>query len=162
MICLVLNSFGDRVQFGNGSVPDESWPQRRLMGFLKLRQDFPPRVRMWIAHPLGEPGILGCFRLALKPLRVLASGIDQRFQRRAVLGGRGDQGVAEAVQLHQGTLRIRGLVQTGRNRSFFRRLGIVVAIACDRQVNQVQRPQIAVEDFGSQREKPFKDVVEFP
>ena len=57
---------------------------------------------------------------------------------------------------------LRELVQTGGDRSVLLLVGIVITVRRDGQMSQVERPQIAVEDFAAQRKQAIEESVQFP
>jgi len=77
------------------------------------------------------------------------------------LGRGGDQGVAEAKQFRQGSLGRREVSQArGTGPSVFPR--VVFTIGHHGQVSEIERPQVAFEDFGPQGDQPIKDLRDVP
>src|SRR5262245_10336978 len=117
---------------------------------------------MGVGQRFGAPATFGRLRRSLTPVGTLRSSAAGRRVRPTAPAGRCAPRRAETVQFREGTLRSGELFQTGGHRSFLGRLVIVVRVGGDRQMGEIERPQIAVEDLTSEGEQSLQKAVEVP
>ncbi len=161
-ISLILNGIGCRAQIGDSSRDADGRPCRNILAFLELREDLPPHRAARIGHQSRQPGNFSAFRLVAKPRLVAVLGKCLHWKRGAAFGGRGNERRAELVQFGERLLRVGELVQACGHGAIFLLLGIMIAVRGDRQMSQVERPQIAIEDFGSQGEQAIEEISDSP